>query len=70
MSVRALNAVGKTVLYDTTTNRAFGPVFDYSDAKDFLEWYEARTDTPGDLCSLNNNTLDIWVAAWEKEINA
>ena len=55
----------KSVMYCNTSGRAFGPLFDDCDAVDFLSWYDLRVDAPGDIRSLNDNTLDIWVSEWQ-----
>jgi len=57
----------KSVMY--CNDRAFGPVFDDYGADEFLDWYELRPDTPGHVRSLNNNTLDLWVATWQADID-
>ena len=67
MSVQVLYdaAQERSVLYCNTSDRAFGPLFDHRDAADFLDWYDLRADAPGDIRSLNDNTLDIWVSEWQ-----
>jgi len=59
----------QSAMYCNTSGRAFGPLFEDCDAADFIDWYELRTDTPGDVRSLNDNTLDIWVSAWQADID-
>ena len=59
----------KSVMYCSTSGRAFGPLFDDRDAIDFLRWYDLRADAPGDIRSLNDNTLDIWVSEWQIELD-
>lgn len=45
MSVRITSAEDKVALFCSTTDQAFGPVFDSeSDAKEFLDWLERRGD--------------------------
>jgi len=71
MSVDILydNRLYQSVLYCTTTNRAFGPLFVDRRAEDFIDWYDLRADAPGDIRSLNDNTLDIWVSEWQADID-
>jgi len=71
MSVQVLYdaAQERSVLWCNTSGRAFGPLFDHRDANDFIDWYELRADAPGDIRSLNDNTLDIWVATWQADID-
>lgn len=72
MSVRTLSDPdeNKSVLYDSVTETAFGPVFDGSQsddgAEEFLTWYNMHPSWP-DLRTLNDeqwrNLLDTYAMA-------
>lgn len=68
MGCRILNAEGgKAVLYCSTTDWAFGPLFDSEDhAMDFLEWLE-KTCGDGDARKLTDKQLSANYVAWLKD---
>lgn len=47
MTVDVLYGKRKSCLYCTTTGRAFGPVFGYADAEDFLDWLDQKAEHDG-----------------------
>jgi hypothetical protein len=54
----------KSVMFCSTSDRAFGPVFDNEDAADFTDWMIDQDRDPRDMGA---NTLDIWIAKWKEE---
>ena len=69
MSVQVLHDTARRKSVMCSSDRAFGPLFDDCEAADFIDWYDLRADAAGDVRSLNDNTLDIWVFAWQADID-
>ena len=66
MSVRIIvdRQDGNACMFDSTTMRAFGPVFDYfdDDPEDFLTWL--ADEDPRDVRTIPAEQLDALVAEW------
>jgi hypothetical protein len=50
-----------SVMYCSSSGRAFGPVFDDNTAEEFVDWMIDQDRDPRDMGA---NTLDIWVTSW------
>ena len=66
MSVHILYDMSKrqSVMFCSTTGRAFGPTFDDDNAAEFVDWMIDQDRDPRDMGA---NTLDIWVSAWKEQ---
>jgi hypothetical protein len=70
MSVRWIADIDddKSVIYDSVTDTAFGPVFYTADgAQEFLTWYGERTP---DLRMLSHDAICVLVQQCERENDA
>ena len=66
MSVHILYDMSKrqSVMFCSTTGRAFGPTFSDDSAAEFVDWMIDQDRDPRDMGA---NTLDIWIAKWKEE---
>lgn len=77
MGMRIKEGVGFAVLYDSTTDIAFGPLFDGGyEVEDFLDWLEAGRVGPHfnvnfgrDLRPYRSEDLATWRAEYQNEIS-